>query len=113
MHAHIKVGEGHIEVRDIDGISGYHLCSLNDWDEGVALPLAELEAITLTPEHWSVLKILGDYYSEYLIVLNKRTYCKHNNDVNAIQKLELLFPKGINQAAGIGGLPYPTCFEQF
>lgn len=111
MHEQITVEKRHIELRDIDGESGYHLCIMSEWNEDVARAIAELEGITLTPVHWSVLSILRDYYSEYQIVLNKRTYCKHNNDDNAINKLELLFPKGINQAAGIGGLPYPTCFE--
>lgn len=54
----IEVNGKTIETTD----HGY-LVNYQDWNEDVALRLAEIEGITLSERHWDVLKYLRDQYT--------------------------------------------------
>jgi len=105
---------------DVKGVSyetdenGY-LVNLEDWNEDVALKLAEGEEIEMTDEHWQLVKFLRNYYDEYQIapavkVLSKAIASERNMDKKeASEFLYGLFPKGpALQACKIAGLPKPT-----
>jgi tRNA 2-thiouridine synthesizing protein E len=42
-----------------------YLLDLQDWSEDFARALAREEGLTLTPEHWAVIRFLRDYYHEH------------------------------------------------
>jgi tRNA 2-thiouridine synthesizing protein E len=94
--------------------NGY-LVNLEDWNEDVALKLAEGEDIDMTEAHWDLVKFLRNYYAEYQIapavkVLTKAMATEKGMDKKeASEFLYGLFPKGpALQACKIAGLPKPT-----
>ncbi|NTW52010.1 MAG: TusE/DsrC/DsvC family sulfur relay protein [Chlorobiaceae bacterium] len=94
--------------------NGY-LVNLEEWNEDVALKLAEGEDITMDEAHWDLVKFLRNYYAEYQIapavkILTKAVASERNMDKKeASEFLYGLFPKGpALQACKIAGLPKPT-----
>ncbi|HWR00270.1 MAG TPA: TusE/DsrC/DsvC family sulfur relay protein [Chlorobaculum sp.] len=94
--------------------NGY-LVNLEEWNEDVALKLAEGEEITMDEAHWDLVKFLRNYYAEYQIapavkILTKAVATERNLDKKeASEFLYGLFPKGpALQACKIAGLPKPT-----
>jgi tRNA 2-thiouridine synthesizing protein E len=94
--------------------NGY-LVNLEEWDEDVALKLAEGEDISMDEAHWDLVKFLRNYYAEYQIapavkILTKAVASERNMDKKeASEFLYGLFPKGpALQACKIAGLPKPT-----
>ncbi|ACD89776.1 MAG: TusE/DsrC/DsvC family sulfur relay protein [Chlorobium limicola] len=94
--------------------NGY-LVNLEDWNEDIAVKLAEGEEIDLTEEHWSLVRFLRNYYDEYQIapavkVLTKAIAAEQGIDKKeASEFLYGLFPKGpALQACKVAGLPKPT-----
>ncbi|TLU88641.1 MAG: TusE/DsrC/DsvC family sulfur relay protein [Chlorobium sp.] len=94
--------------------NGY-LVNLEDWNDDVAVKLAEGEEIEMTQEHWDLVKFLRNYYAEYQIapavkVLTKAMATEKGMDKKAASEfLYGLFPKGpALQACKIAGLPKPT-----
>ena len=41
------------------------LTQLSQWNESVALNIANEEGIGLTPDHWEVLHLIRDFYKQY------------------------------------------------
>jgi len=91
-----------------------YLVNLNDWNEEVAVYLAQTENVTLTDQHWEVLNFLRDYYNEFQIapavrVLTKAIGKKLGAEKGNSQYLYELFPYGpAKQACKIAGLAKPT-----
>jgi tRNA 2-thiouridine synthesizing protein E len=91
-----------------------YLVNLNDWNEEVAVYLAQTENVTLTEQHWEVLNFLRDYYNEFQIapavrVLTKAIGKKLGAEKGNSQYLYELFPYGpAKQACKIAGLAKPT-----
>jgi tRNA 2-thiouridine synthesizing protein E len=91
-----------------------YLVNLNDWNEDVAVYLAQTENVTLTDQHWEVLNFLRDYYHEFQIapavrVLTKAIGKKLGAEKGNSQYLYELFPYGpAKQACKIAGLAKPT-----
>jgi TusE/DsrC/DsvC family sulfur relay protein len=91
-----------------------YLVNLNDWNEDVAVYLAQTENVTLTEQHWEVLNFLRDYYNEFQIapavrVLTKAIGKKLGAEKGNSQYLYELFPYGpAKQACKIAGLAKPT-----
>lgn len=85
-----------------------------DWSEPLALHLAELEGIAMTPQHWEVVNFVRGYYEEFQIapairVLSKAISKKLGPEKGTSTYLYELFPKGpAMQACRIAGLPKPT-----
>ena len=42
-----------------------YLVEQGDWDEGVADLLAKDEELTLTEEHWELIRVVRDFYARY------------------------------------------------
>jgi tRNA 2-thiouridine synthesizing protein E len=94
--------------------NGY-LVNLEDWNEDVALKLAESEEIEMAPEHWDLIKFLRNYYDEYQIAPAVKVLTKAIANEKSMDKKEAseflygMFPKGpALQACKIAGLPKPT-----
>ncbi|NTU59211.1 MAG: TusE/DsrC/DsvC family sulfur relay protein [Chlorobiaceae bacterium] len=104
-----------INGRSYDTDENGYLVNLEDWNEDVALKLAEGEDITMDEAHWDLVKFLRNYYAEYQIapavkILTKAVATERNMDKKeASEFLYGLFPKGpALQACKIAGLPKPT-----
>jgi len=90
-----------------------NLADPSEWDESMAIFLAQKEGIELIDEHWKIIHYLRDFYFKYGItpMVNLLTdYLKeisHDRTVN-IDHLYTLFPDGpARQGSRIAGLPMP------
>ena len=90
-----------------------NLINLDDWNEQLAEVLAEREGITLTDEHWEVIRFLRKFYFEFGIAPMVKLLMKHMRQQLGEEKssrdfLYSLFPEGpARQGSLIGGLPEP------
>jgi tRNA 2-thiouridine synthesizing protein E len=92
------------------------LINAADWNEAVAIQLAELNHITLTPAHWEIIHFIRDYYQQYKHLPNARVFTKaiaktFGEDKGNSRYLHKLFPEGpLKYACKLAGLPKPpTC----
>jgi tRNA 2-thiouridine synthesizing protein E len=91
---------------------GYLLDPLK-WNEALAEELAQLESLSLSEQHWQILRALRQFYQQYATLPTLRAFLNYLhrelnlNDIDSAQ-LYALFPKGpILQGAKIAGLPKP------
>jgi TusE/DsrC/DsvC family sulfur relay protein len=88
-----------------------------DWNESVANQLAQSEQISLTPDHWSVMAFMRDYYDEHQVAPDARFTVKFlANDLGfgsrAKNRLFELFPYGyVKQACKISGMRRPRAWS--
>ncbi len=81
-----------------------YLVNFDDWNEKVALALANSEGIELTNEKIDVLKFIREYYKKYNFFPILNAVCKHlHQPKNCIQE-EFIDPI---KAWKIAGLPKP------
>ncbi len=91
-----------------------YLTDLSQWNEKLAVLIAEDEKIEMADDHWEVVNFLREYYEEYQIapairVLTKAVKKKLGADKGNSKYLYELFPYGpAKQACKIAGLPKPT-----
>lgn len=94
---------------DSDGF----LLHLGDWNEQVAIELAEKEGIELTAAHWEILWCLREFYQSFDLSPAMRPfirYIKQNLDLekaNSVYLLTLFPGSPAKLAAKIAGLPRP------
>lgn len=97
-------------------IKVYHsgnLVNLDDWDEELAVHLAQREDIELTDAHWIVLRYLRKFYFQYGITPMVKILIKYmgeelGTDISDRDSLYRLFPGGPSrQGSRIAGLPTP------
>lgn len=96
----VTVGIRHIPT-DTEG----YLKNLQDWSEGFVQALAREEGLTLTPEHWEVIRFLRDYYQEHGVQAQVRVMIRHFTQAWGPERgsnhyLHLLFPVGGPQKQG-------------
>ena len=102
--------DGHTIALDEDG----YLEDRSVWNEDIAQAMADADGIELSDNHWEVLRLLQDYYSEYQIAPNVRVLTKQigkrlGKDKGNSLYLYELFPRGpALQACRYAGLPRPT-----
>lgn len=93
--------------------SGY-LLDLTQWNQDVALAIAEKENLQLTDAHWEVINFVRDFYQEYktspaIRMLVKAITQKLGEDKGNSRYLQRLFPEGpAKQATKLAGLPKPA-----
>lgn len=117
---HEKMSTGHeftqtfeFEGKSIEVHPRGNLVNLDDWNEQLAEVLAEREGITLTSDHWEVIRFLRKFYFEFGIAPMVKLLMKHmrqqlGNEKSSRDFLYSLFPKGpARQGSLIGGLPEP------
>ena len=91
-----------------------YLMDSTDWQDDLALLLAEQEGITLTDEHWEVVHFVRQFYLEFntspaIRMLVKAMAQKYGEEKGNSRYLYRLFPKGpAKQATKIAGLPKPV-----
>jgi tRNA 2-thiouridine synthesizing protein E len=96
----MQVGEGRVQVDS----EGYLLC-LSDWSETFARALAQREGLTLTDEHWELIRFLRQYYAEHGVQAQVRVMIRHFSQAWGPQRgsnhhLHDLFPRGGPQKQG-------------
>jgi tRNA 2-thiouridine synthesizing protein E len=92
------------------------LVDSSDWNESVAVELAKLNVIDLTPEHWEIVLFMREYYQKFNYLPNTRIFVKAIAIQFGAEKgnshyLQKLFPQSpLKYACLIAGLPKPpTC----
>jgi tRNA 2-thiouridine synthesizing protein E len=91
-----------------------YLANIDDWNEELALHIAKLESIDMTPAHWEVVNFVQNFYREFdtspaMRVLVKAMKKQLGEDKGNSRYLYKLFPKGpAKQATRIAGLPKPA-----
>ncbi len=90
------------------------LKDLKDWNEQVALEIAEANEINLTDEHWEIVVFIRNYYLQYKhLPINARVFVKAVRHELGEKKgnsryLHRLFPDGPSKySCKIAGLPKP------
>ena len=87
---------------------------LHDWNEQVAIAIAEAEGLQLEVAHWEIIHFLRQFYLEYQLtpairVLVKELAKKLGDEKGNSIYLHQLFPGGpAKQASKIAGLPKPV-----
>lgn len=101
--------ETNISMPDLDA-EGY-LVEPQDWSEALAEALALQENISLTEDHWDVIRFMREYYEEHQVAADARYVIKHLSDrlgPGSRNKLFELFPYGyVKQACKIAGMKRP------
>lgn len=82
-----------------------YILDLNDWSEGFATALAAQEGLTLTDEHWDVIRYIREYYEEHHVQAQVRDMIKHFREMWGPERgnnhhLHDLFPNGGPQKQG-------------
>ena len=91
-----------------------YLLDVNQWNQDVALAIAEKENLQLTEAHWEVIHFMRDFYKEYktspaIRMLVKAMAQKLGEDKGNSRYLQRLFPDGpAKQATKFAGLPKPA-----
>lgn len=94
---------------DADG----YLVDPTQWDEQVALQLAQQEQLALTDEHWKVFHFMRAFYDEHQVAADARFVMKFLAEelgygAKAHNHLFKLFPYGyVKQACKIAGMKRP------
>jgi tRNA 2-thiouridine synthesizing protein E len=86
-----------------------------DWNEAVALALADSENIRLNDDYWPVLRFMRDFYEEHQVAPDARYVIKYLAERwggEARRKLFELFPYGyVKQACKIAGMRRPRAWS--
>lgn len=102
------------EGKEIETDTEGYLKESGQWSEALAVVIAEKEAITLSAEHWEVVRFVRDFYLEFntspaIRMLVKAMANKFGEEKGNSRYLYRLFPKGpAKQATKIAGLPKPV-----
>lgn len=82
-----------------------YLLRLADWSEDFARALARREGLTLSDEHWELIRFLRQYYAEHGVQPQVRVMIRHFTQAWGPQRgsnhhLHDLFPRGGPQKQG-------------
>ena len=96
---------------DADG----YLTDPAQWTEAVAEELARSQSISLTAEHWDVLRFMRAFYDEHQVAADARFVIRHlaeRHGDRARARLFELFPYGYpGQACKIAGMRKPRAWS--
>ncbi|MGR7197813.1 sulfurtransferase TusE [Klebsiella aerogenes] len=102
------------EGSEIKTDSEGYLKETTQWSEAMAEVIAAQEGISLSVEHWEVVRFVRDFYLEFntspaIRMLVKAMANKFGEEKGNSRYLYRLFPKGpAKQATKIAGLPKPV-----
>lgn len=86
-----------------------------DYSDGIVEVIAAAEGITLTEDHWRVIRFMRDYYGSHQIAADARFAIKHLAETHgaaARKRLFELFPYGyVKQACKIAGMRRPRAWS--
>jgi tRNA 2-thiouridine synthesizing protein E len=98
-----------IKMSSLDA-EGY-LVEPGDWTEELAEVFARQENISLTEDHWDVIRFMREFYEEHQIAPDARYVIKHLSDrlgPGSRNVLFKLFPYGyVKQSCKIAGMKRP------
>lgn len=101
------------EGKEIETDTEGYLKESSQWSEPLAVVIRN-EGISLSPEHWEVVRFVRDFYLEFntspaIRMLVKAMANKFGEEKGNSRYLYRLFPKGpAKQATKIAGLPKPV-----
>jgi len=105
-----------VDGRLLDITDQGFLANTADWNEKVAMHLAEINHIQLSDGHWEIILFIRDYYLNYKHLPNARVFTKavlkqFGEAKGNSRYLHQLFPDGpLKYACKLAGLPKPpTC----
>ncbi len=89
-----------------------YLVDPGDWNESVALALAQSEGLVLEDDHWVVIRFMRGFFEERQVAPDVRFAIRHLADqgmgVKARARLFELFPYGyVKQACKVAGMRRP------
>lgn len=102
------------EGKEIETDTEGYLKESSQWSEPLAVVIAENEGITLSPEHWEVVRFVRDFYLEFNTSPAIRMLVKAmaNKFGEEKRKQPLFIPtvseRSTKQATKIAGLPKPV-----
>lgn len=105
---HLQVNGEAVEVSEAGWLEDCRV-----WNEAIAQAIAQAEGVTLTDEHWDVIREARAYFEEYGLVAEQRVFMrlmkeKFGPERASQQYLYQLFPHGpLKQGNKIAGLPRP------
>ena len=91
-----------------------YLIDPSQWDEALAENLARAEGITLTDEHWLVLRFMRQWLDEHQLIPDARHVMKYLSQQTGAGRNRLfeLFPYGyVQQACKIAGMKRPRAWS--
>lgn len=101
-------------ARDAEG----YLLNPEDWDEEVAEELARAEGLSLTPDHWEILRFMRRYWTEHQVapdVRHVQAFLAQQRGMDrktAKEHLYHLFPYGyVKQACKLAGMIKPRAWS--
>jgi tRNA 2-thiouridine synthesizing protein E len=103
-----------VDGRDIALDKDGYLADLHDWSKEIAEALAREEGISLTPEHWEILALLRQFYTEFQLSPATRPLVKYTalklgaEKGNSLHLNRLFNGTPAKLAAKLAGLPKPT-----
>jgi tRNA 2-thiouridine synthesizing protein E len=82
-----------------------YLRDLSQWSEDFVRALARQEELTLTDEHWAIIRFLREFYAEHGVQAQVRVMIKHFTELWGPERgsnhyLHELFPRGGPQKQG-------------
>lgn len=101
MRTEVLKVNGHEVLTDSEG----YLVDLDDWSEEFARARAGVEGLSLTSEHWEVIRFLRGYYERHQVQAPVRDIIKHfrkvwDRDRGSSRYLHDIFPRGGPQKQG-------------
>ncbi len=85
------------------------------WDEALAEALARAQDVSLTDDHWFVIRFMRDYYQEHQVCADARHAMKHlekRYPGEGRKRMFELFPYGyVAQACRIAGMKRPRAWS--
>ncbi|PPI86848.1 TusE/DsrC/DsvC family sulfur relay protein [Candidatus Pantoea edessiphila] len=105
----MKLNNKNIEF-DFEG----YLKNIDEWNESIAIQIAEKENILMNKERWNIVYLMRSFYLQYRIspttrMLVRATADKYGREKGNSIYLVKLFPEGIiKQASKIAGIPKPS-----
>lgn len=100
--------------QQIDTDKEGYLLNISDWNEDLAVVIAQTDDIALSKDHWQVVIFVRNFYLEYktspaIRALIKALKQEFGEEKANSRYLYRLFPKGpAKQATKIAGLPKPA-----
>jgi|TARA_B100000745_G_scaffold280411_1_gene212479 tRNA 2-thiouridine synthesizing protein E len=91
-----------------------YLVDAKIWDETLCQHMANIDGISLTEQHWLVIRFVRKFYIEYqhtpaIRALVKALKQSYGPEIGNSITLQQLFPQGpAKQAAKLAGLPKPA-----
>jgi tRNA 2-thiouridine synthesizing protein E len=88
--------------------------NLTDWNEEVAIELAQQEKIQLSTAHWEIIGLVRNFYQLYQLSPSMRALVKRTEQALGAEKgrsiylLQLFPPSPAKLACKIAGLPKPS-----